>query len=680
MNDNNYIITDSSHYEILNRDIQQKGKDFFINKVHSVNFQDNTITSVFRHNAFNRTINLTLKPYPCFDDRLQCLWADDLIHDINLDQYTFQKLIITDDKEVVYAEPNLLEFNDEYIIFHLPETCYQHNIQSFNAFSCRNIKVTLYQNSAVFIGELVEYSTAFLKAIIELNEYQTIEWINLDYPVIVLLQENGYTYYSGECKILGFEEEKKKSICICTFELTQRVSPRFKAKKNRSLRQKITPSPDIIFIHPITKKKVILKVNDISGSGLSVIEKLFNAQLVPGIILPNVEIHFAGGLKIHCSVQVVYSYPYSDKNAVSFRKSGLAFLDMNMEDNIKILSILQQAIDEHSYICNEVDMDELWDFFFRSGFIYPDKYEQIQDNKEQLKKTYSKIYKNNPHIARHFIYQDNGNILGHMAMIRFYHNSWLIHHHAASSKAHWAGIKVLGQLIRYANNVHNLASAHMRYVFSYFRPEKKFPRKVLGGLVESINDSQKCSMDTFAYFVFDLNKHNKHTFVSQSTLSKPNRMDLLDIEYFYGQASNGLLIDAFNLHNINDPSCKLEQQYHQLGFKREKTVFCLKYKDNLKAVFIVNISDLGLNLSDLANCVQVIVTDGKNFGQETLFSALAKICPYFDYNSFPVLIYPQSYANSLSIPIKKHYNLWILDLFYIDEYVKFYDRLLGRYF
>jgi hypothetical protein len=77
-------------------------------------------------------------------------------------------------------------------------------------------------------------------------------------------------------------------------------------------------------------------------------------------------------------------------------------------------------------------MDALWNFFFDTGFIYPEKYAFFQANKEAIKKTYERLYSQSPHVARHFICQEKGAILGHMAMVRFYENSWLIHHHAAT--------------------------------------------------------------------------------------------------------------------------------------------------------------------------------------------------------------------------------------------------------
>ena len=127
-----------------------------------------------------------------------------------------------------------------------------------------------------------------------------------------------------------------------------------------------------------------------------------------------------------------------------------------------MLAMLHQVQDKNSYICNDLDLDALWDFLFETGFIYPKKYALIHNSKEQIKQTYEKLYTRSPEIARHFVYQDNGVILGHMAMLRFWQNSWLIHHHAARKSAlNKAGLIVLDQIGRfYARHVPFPQPAH----------------------------------------------------------------------------------------------------------------------------------------------------------------------------------------------------------------------------
>ena len=45
-----------------------------------------------------------------------------------------------------------------------------------------------------------------------------------------------------------------------------------------------------------------------------------------------------------------------DANGQKWIKCGLALLDMDIRDHLKLISMLHQAKDKNSYICNEVDL------------------------------------------------------------------------------------------------------------------------------------------------------------------------------------------------------------------------------------------------------------------------------------------------------------------------------------
>jgi hypothetical protein len=250
---------------------------------------------------------------------------------------------------------------------------------------------------------------------------------------------------------------------------------RYRKAEYRSQRQTLSPSPKIIFRHPLTQKRLDLKVVDLSGSGFAVEEEEHSACLLPGLILPEVELCFAGIFKLTCSTQVVFRKPVAGKGEARRVRCGLALIDVTARDHIKLLGMLHQAKDKNSYLCTDLDLDALWDFLFETGFIYPSKYALIHKRKQDVRQTYEKLYTRSPDIARHFVYQDNGTILGHMAMIRFWKNSWLTHHHAARKSAlNRAGLLVLDQIGRFVYDTFRLSNMHMDYLVCYYRPQNRF--------------------------------------------------------------------------------------------------------------------------------------------------------------------------------------------------------------
>jgi hypothetical protein len=655
-----------------------KGKDVrkkhLINKLNYVNFQDGTILINFKHVKYDQIISLKAKPLPCLGDELECAWAEtDKLHK-QLAFYKFKNILVPCDQKILLIKPDEISINEKGVSFILPETCYQVDSRKLRRHSCKGIKAQLIQNSALFDGELIDFSTTSFRIEVTAIPPQTFQWIDPESPVNMIFSNEDEMLYSGECRILKqtFDQKTREYV----IEPLVHQIRRFKPKEFRSTRQELIPSPNIIFRHPFTKKNNNLKVVDLSGSGFSVEEDKYNAVLFPGLIIPELEINFANSFNIKCKAQVVYRKIVEEEENNNWAKCGLALLDMDMEDHGRLSELLHQAKNRNSYISNIVDMDDLWNFFFESGFIYPKKYVFFQANKEKIKETYKKLYTQNQQIARHFIYQDKGRILSHLAMVRFYENAWMIQHHAADRSASIkAGIAVLDQIGRFINDSHRLYSIQMNFVFCYFRPENKFPSRVFGEVARNITDPKGCSLDTFAYF------HYKKIIDSELHLPEPWRLiktepeDLAELGTFYEHESGGLMLNALELEPDSVDINKLSKEYQRLGFKREKHLFSLKKDGILKAVVMVNISDMGLNLADLTNCIKVIVIDSDDLPKDVFNLMFSKLSPKFEQNEIPVLIYPVSYAEKQSIPYEKSYNLWTLDMQHTDRYFKHLNRL-----
>jgi len=649
-------------------------KKHLINKLNYINFQDGTVLVNFKHFKYDHTVSHRAKPQPCLGEELKCLWIDTDKIGRQLSSYKFQEVVIPNGKKIILVKSNEINIDDTGIRLVLPDTCWEISPRKMRRHSCKGIKVQLIQNSASFNGVLIDFSTASFRIEITANPPQTFQWIDPDIPVDLIFSDGNEILYSGECRILKQTGGHKTRSYV--LEPARYQIQRFKPKEFRSVRQKLVPSPSIIFKHPFTEKMVNLKVVDLSGTGFSVEEDRRNAVLLPGMIIPELELNFASNFSVKCKTQAVYRQLMGEEKNSNWVKCGMAILDISIEDHGRLSALLHQAKDDHSYICNRVNMDDLWGFFFKSGFIYPKKYAFLEANKEKIKAIYKKLYTQNQKIARHFIYQDKDRILGHMAMVRFYKNSWLIHHHAADrSDLHKAGVSVLDQIGRFVNESHRLSSNQMNFVFCYFRPENKFPNRVFGGVFENIKDPKGCSIDTFAYF------HCRKTLNDEPRLERPWDLmeaqpeDFFELKNFYEFSSGGLMLDAMELDQDSVGIEELSKVYQQLGFIREKYVFSLKRNGKLKAVFMVNISDIGLNLADLTSSIKIVVVDSNELSKDILYLALSELSKKYEQDEIPVLLYPVDYAENSYIPYEKLYNLWALNLQYLDHYFRYLNRL-----
>jgi len=644
-----------------------------INRLNYLNFQDGSLLVNFKHTRYSRTVSLEAKPSPCQDDLLECTWVEPSEVLLKTKFSQFENIFVIDGYKLVVVAPTMLELTERGISFRLPETCREVCYRKVRRHLSEGVSAQMMQNSAIFEGTLLDFNAVSFRVEVQTKPPQTFGWIDPDLPVNVIFSGESSAYYSGECRII--KQNTGQKVRTYVLEPVRLQKPRFKPKTFRSGRQHLVPSPNIYFTHPFTGGQVDLKVVDVSGGGFSVVEDASNSVLLPGMIIDSLELSFANSFSSNCQAQVVYRHPIEgDPNSVV---CGLSILDMDVQDHVRLLALIYQVNERNSYLCNKVDMDQLWQFFFETGFIYPEKYGHIKENKEKYRELYEKLYTQNPRIARHFIYQERSTILGHMATVRFFENSWLIHHHAASKgESNRAGLAVLNLISKFINDSHRLYSIHMNQVFCYYRPENRFPHKVFGGAARHINESKACSLDRMAY----LHVHREFNSLLRMSeawgLTATVKADLQELESFYEDNSGGLMIDALDLESSMLEEGDLAREYAAIGFKRERHLFSLKHNGSLVAVFMINFSDIGLNMSDLTNCVNVFVLDSEELTRNNLSLALSILFIRFNQESMPVLIYPLSYAETQQISYERTYTLWVLSMLHTDKCWAFFDRLL----
>ncbi len=646
-----------------------------INLLNRINFKGSTILLNFKHPKYDRVVPVQAVPMPYHGDKLQCHWHnynEDLISKIK--QYEFLHFQINSGLNQVLVEADLVDMDQEGVRLNLPRHCYEITARKVKRYQCDGIYAQISQSGVVFYGLLSAFSSTSFTIDITMVSSELLNRVNPSSSVNIILKNERDVVYSGECEVIRLKYNNR-IYSLALRPLTSHMQ-RFKPKECRTKRQILSPSPNCIFKHPITDKTINLKIVNLSSTGFLVKEKIGNSVLLPGLILYDVGIEYANDLIITADVQVLYRA--EGKSGIV--KCGIVILDLSVQDQIRISSLLLQDVYEHSSVCStQLDLDALWNFFFDTGFVYPEKYVFIEGQKEKFKTLYHKLYTECPEIARYIIYQDMGVIYGHVAMIRYYPKTWLLHHYAAVSAGdRKAGLIIMDHILNYINAFHKMPSANMRYIACYYRPVNRFAKRVFSGSVKALNDPQKCSMDEFAYLHHKVDSVKRQ--IGESwVLEESVYEDFIALEQYYNHVSRGLLFKAFSLDQWKQDNDKqLNSEYHKLGFKRNRHFFSLKKEGELYAVFIINLSDIGLNMSDLTNCIQVYILEPEKLHKDKLEEAISQVSFYYEQNEFPVLIYPSTYADKQTLPYDKVYELGILDLEYICPYLTFIQGLISH--
>ena len=475
---------------------------------------------------------------------------------------------------------------------------------------------------------------------------------NVDAPSTIRLSDGKEVFYSGNCNCMYQKHEGRNREVILT-PTTDQIQ-RFKANALRNPRRRSSPPLYAIFEHPFIKRQMQREIFDISTAGFSIYDQSDEAVLIPGMIIPDMTVTYAGILKIHCKAQVIYRKEVG--NQVRF---GLVILDMDLKNYHVLNQLLNNIPGTDQGMTNEVDPDELWKLFFDSDFIYPEKYGHIQTYRKFFQETYRKLYTDAPEIAKYFTYQKNGHIYSHISLIRAYERTWMAHHHAARAEdGKHTGFIVLKQMICYLNDMHRLPSAHLDYCMCYYRPGNKFTDRIYSGFAREKSNPAVCSIDSFAYLTFTT-KNATPPLPEGWSVRTCSASDLWEFEQFYKHHSGGLLLNVLSIgHQPREDS--IEQVYARMGFIRRWKAYALHGTGELKAVIIAEESDIAINLSDLLSGFKVFVIE-PDIPPEIILSAIGTMVREYPLESIPLLIYPADSFQGTVLHSEKHYLLWVLD-------------------
>ena len=646
------------------------------NALNRINFSDGKIVLTFQHSVQGSTIVVPVRPGSCLGSEFDCTWVRRPALGTSPADWHLRHFHLGDGLSQIEVSADVALWEEWGVRLTLPEAAFDISSRHAKRHLCRGVSARLAFGDADPVGGRLESSSSSSFSVRIKSTDAAQPDPSPGEAAAVTLTRGATVIFAGRCTMIrsaaerGFLTVALRPPATRQADLTGKASTRY-----RFLRPRLTPLPLIVFRHPFTGRQVTLRALDVSGGGFSVEEEESRAQLLPGLLLPRVRIEFTSGFEFPCSARVIYNEPTAEGGL----RSGLAIETMSLTNHTRLTSLLHLGEFRNSSLCTpHVDLEELWNFFFETGFIYPEKYEHIKDQKAHFMRLYRNLYTRTPRIARHIIYQERGAIHGHVAMFRWYPTTWLLHHHAAlTSSHHKAGLVVMEHMLRYINEFHRLFPGLMRYIACYFRPSNRFAARTFGSAVQALKDPRICSRDSFASFHIDRRPASGNLPRGWS-LALADAADRAALHLAYAGLSGGLMLHGLALREedcVSDSS--LSKEYARLGFQRDRQLFALHREGTCIAIIAANRSDLGLNLSDLTNGLQIFVLEPDVLPVRVLHGALAGLVHLYPPGTVPVLLYPRGYADAVGLAYDKAYDFSVLDIEHFGPYLQFMDSLIS---
>ena len=663
-----WAAVDDPSIVLLPSNLKILSQSRLVNLFNFRNFLGKEIFLVFNHPRFNQTHFIPVNPSPSTDNRLVCTWSEGRDLRGGLAPFRLACLLFDEGSSCVIAPAEEIQFEKKEIIIRLPRVGFEVLSRKCRRYPCRPITASLMQDGFVCQGQMDELSINTFRVAIPDLELPQWNRINPGKPLNILLKNQpGEIVYSGWVQVLKERDREREHLVI--FNPKVNGFQRIKNRETRTERFKLTPSPNVIFPHPLIQKTMKLPIRDVSITGFSLeAQEEESANLIPGLIITEMNIEFPDQSNLPCQGQIVYQRRVNESRI----QYGFFILKISSVDHLKLSNLLNRIINQNVELNGLIDSESLWSLFFRSGFIYPQKYKQLVNKKDHFREVYSNICLNHPEIARHFIYQDRGEIQGHIGMLRVYDKTWMIHHYAADPDFRYkkVGLTLLHQLHRYIIDSINVTTTNLKYIICYYQPKNKFSNLVFGGAVRKIKNPSAFSLDKLAYLNFPSYLRSEELpapwWIEPAT---PN--DLEELSGFYKILSGGLMLEALDLKPAPAGPDRLNEHYAQAGLNRQRQILAVKKGATLRAVISLTMTNVGLNLSELTNAATLIILEPKDFPYDIFLRVLSWLGGHFPMEQMPIMVFPEEYARDNNLPVERIYNLWVSNLEWVELYAQY---------
>ena len=205
--DNLHRIPQLFHNTKLDSQIEEGkkvNKKHLINTLNYINFKSGTILINFKHLNYNTIISLQVKPQPCLENSLECLWIEPAGLKQKLSSYKFLNFLLTDGLKLILVKADLKEITGEGISLNLPEICYELSRRKVRRHLCEGTQVDFTQNSVIFYGFLLNFSAVSFCIEVSTEPSQPFHWVNPEDTVYIIFKNPTNLW------------PKKEDICIRT--------------------------------------------------------------------------------------------------------------------------------------------------------------------------------------------------------------------------------------------------------------------------------------------------------------------------------------------------------------------------------------------------------------------------------------------------------------------------------
>jgi hypothetical protein len=353
-------------------------------------------------------------------------------------------------------------------------------------------------------------------------------------------------------------------------------------------------------------------------------------------------------------------------------------LDQETVNKLPRLSELHEA---YGVKVNEIDVDELFDLYERTGFLYPEKAVRLLPHLNLVKENWSRMLRAGESLLYVLTAGDTQKGRAALAVWRTTHQGWTYQHLVSE------GNPYASRAVMLAAEAASILKGSDESAQNWFRPENRFPARVFGSMIQAIGGSLSSAQNQ-AYFALNRNQampvDGTVRVVNYDPACKADLCSLAAV------TKGHVYVAAEELEG--DVSFKaLDLLYRRVGLRRTRHVWLAYSKRQNKPIgaAIVYRGPLGLNFSFLENRCDLLFSPALSEAEVTsaasaLLTSAVTAYENFELEHIPVIVSENSVPALLKVGAEfiRHYCqcIWLKGSYprsyrHVDS---FYSKVLDR--
>jgi hypothetical protein len=389
-------------------------------------------------------------------------------------------------------------------------------------------------------------------------------------------------------------------------------------------------------------------------------------ELFPlGTILPRVQLRFPDGTALTCKARVRSLSPHG-----SDLKCGVEFETVSSSERGRLADAIVHAGQPDVESITGSSFPKVWDLFSRSGFLYPEKKESL--DQFSVERTLSTLQAATNDVFKGSLFVRDGQPYAHISTIRAYSKTWIIHHLAATASGRQ---KVsLARLLNLAIIQYLEQQPDIEWIRVYYRPENPWPARTLGTFARKVSDSSLSSHTILHYLRGDAVAAPATAAGLKVVAAEPRHLHEVEA-YFVGRRDQ----IALQAEDLSGPVVGLEEvsrQYAAIGLERRREILVAERNGQTTGFALLEISSPGLNLSELTSCFRVYMTRSDPQGRRALIAAARERYAQLGRASAVALAEPHELPSyqDMGMESTKRYASWT---WHRSLYRHFFEYILG---